>query len=55
MALHARSVALAVGARGDEVDLVARAISEAGKPNETAALEALQKLRGSALEQRRGS
>lgn len=48
MALHARSVAIAAGARGDEVERVAGEIHGAGAVNVDAAQAALGRLRGAA-------
>jgi hydroxymethylglutaryl-CoA reductase len=47
MSLHARSVAVAAGARGPEVESVAARISEDGSVTLEAALRALEVLRGS--------
>jgi hydroxymethylglutaryl-CoA reductase len=47
MALHARSVAVAAGAQGPEVEAVAARISEDGSITLEAALRALSTLRGS--------
>ena len=46
MALHARSVAIAAGARGDYVELVAKEIHEAGTVTVEAAREVLRHLSG---------
>ncbi|MCA9601802.1 MAG: hydroxymethylglutaryl-CoA reductase, degradative [Myxococcales bacterium] len=46
MALHARSVAIAAGARGDHVEQVARAIHESGAVTVEAAREVLRALTG---------
>ncbi|MEC7525003.1 MAG: hydroxymethylglutaryl-CoA reductase, degradative [Myxococcota bacterium] len=46
MALHARSVAIAAGARGDHVEAVAKAIHEAGRVTVEAAREELRRLIG---------
>ncbi|MBL8604471.1 MAG: hydroxymethylglutaryl-CoA reductase, degradative [Myxococcales bacterium] len=48
MALHARSVAVAVGARGDEIERVAAEIAEACNVTVDAARAALVRLRGTA-------
>ena len=48
MALHARSVAVAAGAAGDEVDRVADALSAAGEVNVDAARRAVAALRAKA-------
>ncbi|MEO0326060.1 MAG: hydroxymethylglutaryl-CoA reductase, degradative [Myxococcota bacterium] len=48
MALHARSVAIAAGARGDEVERVAARIHEAGDVTRAAAERALAELRAPA-------
>ena len=42
MALHARSVAIAAGARGDQVERVARAIHESGQVSVEAARAVLR-------------
>ena len=46
MALHARSVAIAAGARGDHVEHVAKAIHEAGRVTVEAAREVLRGMLG---------
>jgi hydroxymethylglutaryl-CoA reductase len=46
MGLHARNVAIAAGAEGADIDLVADAIIKAGTVREDAAIAALAKLRG---------
>jgi hydroxymethylglutaryl-CoA reductase len=46
MRLHARNVAIAAGAQGDEIEAVAQAIHEAGAVRPDAAEEALAALRG---------
>jgi len=50
MSLHARSVALAAGARTDEVDTVARALAASGAINEATARALLDELRSKAIE-----
>ena len=46
MALHARSVAIGAGARGDQVETVANAIHEAGAVSLAAAREVLRRVVG---------
>jgi hydroxymethylglutaryl-CoA reductase len=46
MALHARSVAIAAGAEGDEVELVAAEIHRQGQVNLDAASAVLHRVRG---------
>ena len=48
MSLHARSVAIAAGAVGDEVEHVAEAICQNGQINQSAAEVALKALRAKA-------
>ena len=48
MSLHARSVAVAAGARGDEIEAVAATIAEACNVTVDAARAALVRLRGAA-------
>jgi hydroxymethylglutaryl-CoA reductase len=48
MSLHARSVAIAAGATGLEVELIAAEIAEAGRITVDAAIEALERLKGQA-------
>ncbi len=45
MSLHARSVAIAAGAHGDEVESVARSLSQAGVTTLESAMRALETLR----------
>jgi hydroxymethylglutaryl-CoA reductase len=46
MALHARNIALVAGARGEEVDWLARRLVEAGDVRADRAVELLRERRG---------